>query len=140
MELMGEQRVRLVSILEKIEHEHETYRAQLWQLDREIDAIERNDHIIAMVEQQQETLSGFDRLGSAGNLDQVRSRLAEIRTVQESTILALTDSGAGSDYETRARFDTSDDLLEDPFTQYTQAADDEDEFVGPYALLDSTNK
>jgi hypothetical protein len=139
MELMGEQRVRLVSILEKIEHEHETYRAQLWQLDREIDAIERNDHIIAMVEQQQETLSGFDRLGSAGNLDQVRSRLAEIRTVQESTILALTDSGTGADYETRARFDTSGELLEDPFTHYTQESIDEDESVGPYALLDSSN-
>ena len=139
MELMGEQRVRLVSILEKIEHEHETYRAQLWQLDREIDAIERNDHIIAMVEQQQETLSGFDRLGSAGNLDQVRSRLAEIRTVQESTILALTDSGTGADYETRARFDTSGELLEDPFTHYTQESIDEGESVGPYALLDSSN-
>ncbi|MBC8201602.1 MAG: hypothetical protein H8E86_06090 [Planctomycetes bacterium] len=137
MELMGEQKTRLVSILEKIEHEHETYRSQLWQLDREIDAIERNDHIIAMVEQQQETLSSFDRLGSVGNLDQVRSRLAEIRTVQESTILALTDTGTGSDYETRARFDTSDELFENPFTQ--TAEEPEDIGVGPYALLDSGN-
>jgi len=96
MQLMGEQKIRLESILEKIEHEHETYRAQLWQLDREIDAIERNDHIIAMVEQQQETLSGFDRLGSAGNLNQVRARLAEIRTVQEieeTTVEDIQDNG-----------------------------------------------
>jgi hypothetical protein len=121
--------------LENIEHEYETYRAQLWQLDREIDAIERNDHIIAMVQQQHETLSGFDRFGGAGNLDQVRSRLAEIRTVQESTIIALTDMGTGSDYETRARFDTSDQLFEDPFTQTVEKADEV--FTGPYALLDS---
>ncbi len=134
-ELMKEQRGRLVSILEKIEHEHETYRAQLWQLDREIDAIERNDHIIAMVEQQQQTLSSFDRLGGSGNLDQVRSRLTEIRTVQESTILALTDTGTGSDYETRARFDTSDQLFENPFTQNVEHAIEEVE--GPYALLDT---
>ncbi len=134
MELMGEQKVRLVSILEKIEHEHETYRAQLWQLDREIDAIERNDHIIAMVEQQQETLYGLDKIGSAGNLDQVRARLAEIRTVQESTILALTDSGTGSDYETRARFDTSDQIYENPFTQTAEEEPEED--LGPYVLLD----
>jgi prefoldin subunit 5 len=137
MVLMGEQKTRLASILEKIEHEHETYRSQLWQLDREIDAIERNDHIIAMVEQQLETLSSFDRLGSVGNLDQVRSRLAEIRTVQESTILALTDTGTGSDYETRARFDTSDELFENPFTQTVE--EPEDTGVGPYALLDSGN-
>jgi hypothetical protein len=137
MELMGEQKTRLVSILGKIEHEHETYRSQLWQLDREIDAIERNDHIIAMVEQQQETLSSFDRFGSAGNLDQVRSRLAEIRTVQESTILALTDMGTGSEYETRARFDTSDELFEGPFRQTVEEV--EDDGVGPYALLDLGN-
>ena len=55
--------------------------------------------------------------GSVGTLDQVRARLAEIRTVQESTIIALTDSGTGSDYETRARYDTSDQLFENPFTQ-----------------------
>ncbi len=135
MELMKEQKVRLVSILEKIEHEHETYRTQLWQLDREIDAIERNDHIIVMVEQQQETLSGFDRFGSAGNLDQVRARLAEIRTVQESTILALTETGAGSDYETRARFDASENLFESPFTQSAKK-NNAFEDSGPYALLD----
>lgn len=136
MELMGEQKNRLVSILEKIEHEHETYRTQLWQLDREIDAIERNDHIIAMVERQQETLSGFDRIGSAGNLNQVQARLAEIRTVQESTILAITDAGTGSDYETRARFDTSDQLFENPFAQTQNAEKDSVEETGPYALLD----
>ncbi len=135
MELLKEQKSRLTSILEKIEHEHETYRAQLWQLDREINAIERNDHIIAMVEQQQETLSGFDRFGSAGNLDQVRARLAEIRTVQESTILALTDSGTGSDYETRARFDTSGQEFENPFTQTVE--EPKETIVGPYALLET---
>jgi len=136
MGLLREQRARLGDLLEKIEHEHDTYRAQLWQLDREIDAIERNDYIIAMVEQQQETLSGFDRFGGAGNLDQVRAKLAEIRTVQESTIFALTDSGAGSDYETRARFDTSDQIFENPFTHTVEEVDEEEVGI-PYALLDS---
>ena len=137
MQLMGEQKNRLELILEKIEQEHETYRTQLWQLDREIDAIERNDHIITMVEQQQKTLSGFDRLGGAGNLNQVRARLAEIRTVQESTILALTDVETGTDYATRARFDTSGQFFEDPFTQTVEEAAVEDiQDNGPYALLD----
>jgi len=136
MGLMGEQKSRLVSILEKIEHEHEAYRAQLWQLDREIDAIERNDHIIVMVEKQQETLSSFDRIGSAGNLLQVQARLAEIRTAQESTILALTDTGTGSDYETRARFDTSDQLHENPFIENQIVETVEVKESGPYALLD----
>lgn len=134
--LLQEQQSRLSDLLEKIEQEHETYRAQLWQLDREINAIERNDHIIAMVEKQQKTLSGFDRFGSVGTLDQVRAKLAEIRTVQESTIVALTDSETGSDYETRARYDTSDELFENPFTQTVEEADG-DELGVPYALLDS---
>jgi hypothetical protein len=138
MVLLQEQQLRLEGVLENIEQEYETYQAQLWQLDREIDAIERNDHIITMVEQQQETLSDFDRVGSAGNLDQVRARLAEIRTVQESTILALTDTGTGSDYETRARFDTSDQMYENPFGQIVE--DSKEPYVGPYALLEPDTK
>jgi hypothetical protein len=43
--------------------------------------------------------------------------------------------GTGSDYETRARFDTSDQLFENPFTQTVEKADEV--FTGPYALLDS---
>jgi hypothetical protein len=89
-----------------------------------------------MVEKQHETLTGFDRVGNPGNLDQVRSKLAEIRTVQESTILALTETGAGSDYETRARFDTSDQIFENPFTQTVEQSAEEPELnTGPYALL-----
>ncbi len=133
MELMCEQRTRLASILEKIQHEHEQYRSQLWQLDREIDAIERNDHIIAMVERQQQTLSSFDQFGSGNNLDQVRSKLAEIRTVQESTILALTETSGGSDYETRARFAMSEGANENPFAETKPVRASED--VGSYALL-----
>jgi phage shock protein A len=136
MGLLNEQGDRLGDVLENIEQEYETYRTQMWQLDREIDAIERNDHIIAMVEKQHETLTGFDRVGNPGNLDQVRSKLAEIRTVQESTILALTETGAGSDYETRARFDTSDQIFENPFTQTVEQSVEEPELnTGPYALL-----
>jgi phage shock protein A len=136
MGLLNEQGDRLGDVLENIEQEYETYRTQMWQLDREIDAIERNEHIIAMVEKQHETLTGFDRVGNPGNLDQVRSKLAEIRTVQESTILALTETGAGSDYETRARFDTSDQIFENPFTQTVEQSAEEPELnTGPYALL-----
>jgi phage shock protein A len=136
MSLLNEQGDRLGDVLENIEQEYETYRTQMWQLDREIDAIERNEHIIAMVEKQHETLTGFDRVGNPGNLDQVRTKLAEIRTVQESTILALTETGAGSDYETRARFDTSDQIFENPFTQTVEQGVEEPELnTGPYALL-----
>ena len=138
---MHEQRDRLATILEKIKHEHEQYRSQLWQLDREIDAIERNDHIIAMVERQQNTLSNFDRFGSGNNLDQVRSKLAEIRTVQESTILALTETSGGSDYETRARFAMSEGSYENPFEEVTAEHVKEKQIlnsrVGPYALLEN---
>ena len=141
MELMHEQRDRLATILEKIKHEHEQYRSQLWQLDREIDAIERNDHIIAMVERQQNTLSNFDRFGSGNNLDQVRSKLAEIRAVQESTILALTETSGGSDYETRARFAMSGGSCENPFEEVTAVHVKEKQIlnsrVATYALLDN---
>ncbi|MDP6601634.1 MAG: hypothetical protein QGH76_04995 [Phycisphaerales bacterium] len=137
--LLHEQRAHLASMLEKLEHEREEYQAQVWHLDREIDAIERNERIIEMVEDQRATLASFDRLGHVGNLDQVRSRLAEIRTVQESTIAALAETGRGDDYETEARYQLGGKGFDDPFSG--PSAEDSPPHLParPFALLDEVS-
>lgn len=81
--LLVEQRSRLSEILGKLESEYDTYLTQLWQLDRQVDAIERNDRIIELTERQQATLDSYDRFGKVQNLKQLEGKLAELRAKQK---------------------------------------------------------
>ena len=64
---LTEQKDRLGKILSKLETEYSTFQAQLWQLDRQIDSIERNERLIALTEEQQRTLASYEKFGKAGD-------------------------------------------------------------------------
>jgi chromosome segregation ATPase len=100
--LLGEQQERLGGLLATLETERAQFQSQLWQLDRQIDAVARNERLIAMLEKRQRTL---DEIGpfSASSLEHVTGRIARIRAEQESRMQALAGSGAEADYESRAR-------------------------------------
>jgi chromosome segregation ATPase len=102
MEFLREQKARMTEILNKLEEDFTTYQAQLWQLDREIDAIERNERLIALTEQQQYTLSSFDRYGNVKSLSQIQGKLAELRAVQEAQLQSLAKKGVRHDYHRQA--------------------------------------
>lgn len=116
-EFLREQRARLSEILAKLESEFDTYQTQLWQLDRQIDSIERNERLIELTEQQQATLESYDRFGKIDNLRQVEAKLAELRTKQEAQLEYLEKRGVHSDYEERARYSIDDDQMDDPFAE-----------------------
>jgi chromosome segregation ATPase len=128
---LQEQRGRLQEILTKLETEFDTFQVQLWNLDRQIDAIERNERLIELTESQQETLEDYDRLGRVGNLKQLESKLAELRRVQDAQLESLSKRNVRSDYETRAKFDLgTDDLGEgNPFADLDvdQISNDQDD-------------
>jgi phage shock protein A len=105
IQLLDEQKDRLSEILTKLESEYETYQGQLWQLDRQIDAIERNDYMIELMEQQQATLRSFEKYGKVSNLNQIESKLAELRTKQEAQLEALAKIDVRDNYEERARYE-----------------------------------
>ena len=118
--LLTEQKGRLTDILEELEGEFTTYQAQLWQLDREIDAIERNDRLIALIEQQQATLDSYERFGKMENIGQVQSKLAELRTKQQAQLEFLEKQGQRSNYEEQARYELDRDaagIERDPFEE-----------------------
>lgn len=116
IEFLKEQKTRLGEILEKLETEFDTYQAQLWQLDRQIDAIQRNEKLIELTEQQQATLESYERFGKIGNLKQLESRLAELRTIQEAQLQALAKRGLQRDYyEEALDADTPEQFDDDPF-------------------------
>jgi chromosome segregation ATPase len=119
MTFLNEQRTRLANILEQLEAEHNTFQAQLWQLDRQIDAIERNDRLIELTEAQQATLDSYERFGQVGNLKQLEGKLAQLRAVQEAQLQSLEKRGMHRDYEGKARYEMEsrdlDGTLDNPF-------------------------
>jgi phage shock protein A len=105
LELLNQQKARLVEILARLEEEYTTFETQMWQLDRQIDAIERNDRLIEMTEQLQATLATYDQWGNVGNLHQLEAKLAELQTIQEAQLATLEQKGIRYDYEKRAKYE-----------------------------------
>jgi chromosome segregation ATPase len=121
LSFLTEQKGRLAEILGQLESDFSTYQAQLWQLDRQIDAIERNERLIELTEQQQATLDSYERFGKVGNLKQLEAKLAELRTIQEAQLQSLSKRGIRQDYHKKAELDVDMDDAdptvsdEDPF-------------------------
>lgn len=134
IKFLSEQQARLTEILNKLDSEYTTFQAQLWQLDRQIDAIERNERLIELTEQQQETLASYEKFGKVGSLKQLEGKLAELRAIQEAQLESLSKRGVHTDYENKAQLDVdSKSVLEDPFKclEHEGVSDDSHEQAAP---------
>jgi hypothetical protein len=103
LELLTTQRQRLDEILVKLEDEHSRYQAKLWQLDRQIDSIARNERLIEMTKEQQAILADYDKFTEVGSLNQLEAKLSELRTIQEAQLQTLASRSGHDDYESDAR-------------------------------------
>ncbi len=141
----NQQQARLVEILVKLEDEFGTFETQMWQLDRQIDAIERNSRLIEMTEQLQATLEGYDHWGKLDNLKQLQAKMAELQAIQDAQLDALAKVGIRYDYEKRAQFeidgvepasDNPFELFEDTNNDVEVEKVDEDSFawLGPVVV------
>ena len=109
MELLNTQHDRLTELLDRVQQEFGDYQAQVWQLDRQIDSIERNERLIALTESQQQTLQQYESTGEVESLRAIETKLAELQAVQEGTLQALGEQGRQDEYEQRARSLLHDD-------------------------------
>jgi hypothetical protein len=99
---LSQQEERLLGLLNKLETERQTFQAQLWDLDRKVDAVARNDRMIDIMEKRQQTIDEQSRY-RAGSLDQITSRLADIKAKQESKLAALASDHNRVNYEDMAK-------------------------------------
>jgi predicted RNase H-like nuclease (RuvC/YqgF family) len=97
------QRDRLQGLLEQLENERAEFQTQLWSLDRQVDAISRNDRMIDIMQKRQESIEEHSRYRAA-SLDQVQARLADIRAKQESKLDTLAKSTELKNYENAAKY------------------------------------
>ena len=125
--ILHEQKDRLAEILGKLDSEYASFQSQLWQLDRQIDAIERNERLIELIEQQQATLESYDRWGKVGNLKQLEAKLAELRTIQQAQLDELRARGIRDDYQERAAYEFETTDFADPLENYFKELEAEEE-------------
>jgi chromosome segregation ATPase len=110
---MQKQHERLTALLSKLEREQADFQIQLWQLDRQVDSISRNDRMIAVLKSRQESIEEASRY-QVGSLEGLRGKLADIRAKQEGELASLGASQERSDYETRAKLEIDRDHLKAP--------------------------
>jgi len=123
--VLDQQQARLVEILVKLEDEYGTFETQMWQLDRQIDAIERNARLIQMTEQLHATLEGYDHWGKLDNLKQLQAKMAELQAIQDAQLDTLAKAGLREDYAKRAQYelDSGKQSVQDPFDELFQETD-----------------
>lgn len=100
---LGQQRERLARLLEKLEKERAEFQAQLFNLDRQVDTIARNERLIDMLKDRQRTIDEHSRY-QAASLDQITARLADIRARQESQLDVFGQNTDMENYEDQARY------------------------------------
>ncbi|MFO0875081.1 MAG: hypothetical protein U0575_14065, partial [Phycisphaerales bacterium] len=117
LKFLGEQKQRLEEIVGRLDAEYSDFETKLGQIDRQIDAIERNDRLIEMTRQQKAILADYEKFGKVGNLNQLESKLAELQAVQQAQLDALSKAGIDRDYERDARRQLNDENVRniDPF-------------------------
>ena len=124
--VLDQQQARLVEILVKLEDEYGTFETQMWQLDRQIDAIERNSRLIHMTEQLHATLEGYDHWGKLDNLKQLQAKMAELQAIQDAQLQTLAKGGLRDGYEKRAKYELdagNEPVVEDPFNEFFEETD-----------------
>ncbi|CAG1005528.1 hypothetical protein PHYC_03239 [Phycisphaerales bacterium] len=99
---LDQQEQRLTQLLGQLQQEHTDFQAQLWQMDRQVDTIARNERLISMMEKRQRTLDENSRY-HANSMGDLSSRFADIRSKQEARLETLSTSTNINTYEQRAK-------------------------------------
>ncbi len=93
---------RLEELLLQLETERTQFQAQIWQLERQVDAIARNERLIDLMGERKKTIDECSRY-QAVSLDQLHGRLAEVRSRQEAELDVLASDQQRVSYEDLAK-------------------------------------
>jgi len=99
---LGKQESRLTNLLSKLGSERSEFQVQLFQLERQVDSIARNDRMIEILAKRQKSIDEQSRY-KAETVDHIQSKVADIRARQESELAALAAGEERSSYEQKAK-------------------------------------
>ncbi|MEL7473688.1 MAG: hypothetical protein AAGK04_10260 [Planctomycetota bacterium] len=106
---LNEQEGRLTELLAQLEAERTEFQTQIWQLDRQVDAIARNERMIDMMEKRQRTIDEHSRYRVA-SLDQLQARFADMRAQQDARLQSLAISTGSNSYVEQAKISIDQDV------------------------------
>jgi chromosome segregation ATPase len=110
---LAQQERQMSQLLSKLEAEYTSFQTQMFDLDRQIDSIARNDRMIDIIKDRQDTLNDQSRYRAA-SLDQITSKLADIRARQEATLESLARTAEHFSYEDAAKAQIDRESSVDP--------------------------
>lgn len=99
---LTQQEQQLTQLVQKLDQEQMSFNTQMMDLDRQIDAIGRNDRMISIMSDRQKTLDEQSRYRAA-SLDQITTKLADIRARQEAQLTHLGKLQDRFQYEDAAK-------------------------------------
>jgi chromosome segregation ATPase len=99
---LQKQATRLEELLAKLQGEQTEFRTQVLALNRQIDAIARNERLIQLLEKRNRTIEECSRYESV-SLGQITSRLDQVKGKQEAALDLLASEEHATDYEDLAR-------------------------------------
>jgi hypothetical protein len=92
LDMLIDQEDQLADLLGQLEAEQREFQSQLAQLDRQVDAIARNERLITLLEERQASFNKYDNPYTAPNSDAVRTKIAGLLAEQERRIASLADT------------------------------------------------
>lgn len=102
LKLLTTQRTRLAEQLEKTQREYMNFQTQAWSIERQIAAVERNEKIVDMLQDNQDAIESGDKWKVA-SLDDMQNRLAALQAENEALLETMGSIGNGTAYEERAK-------------------------------------
>lgn len=100
---LNQQKERLTALLDQLNTEHTEFQSQLFTLNQQVEAIQRNDRMIDLMQKRQASIDQHSRY-RAGSLDHVKTRLADIRAKQEAKLEAFGQATDVKNYENAAKY------------------------------------
>ena len=119
---LEQQAGRLAEVRDQLEAERAQFQAQLWQLERQVDSIARNERLIELIEKRNRTIEECSRFDVV-SLDQVSAKLAQVRQRQEAQLDVLSSVPQKDSYEEAARVELEAQRSLEPVQNDTRSFD-----------------
>ena len=135
------QRSRLTDLLAELETEYATIESQMWQIDRKIDAIARNEKLVEELEDRERAFDAYASKFDINSLNELQSKLAQWETEIDARFERIDQRDSYGDYEkavlweleSRDNLDDSNDFeIEESDYRTIEPSDDPESIVlGP---------
>ncbi|MGI9013998.1 MAG: hypothetical protein ACR2GY_07095 [Phycisphaerales bacterium] len=101
---LEQQRTRLSGLLAELENEFTTIQSQMWQIDRKIDAIARNEKLVKDLETRERSFSEYASSFDVDSLNDLQSRLRQWEIEIDARFERLDRQTSHRDYEDAVRW------------------------------------